>query len=297
MKQFISFLFFLFSISLFAQDPFVIHQIDSEGGLTIKEVNHMAVYPGCQQFNSVNKSSQIKCLSTNLNQSLGKYLENFVETFESYGFISAQAKVRFVIGTNGKIRDIEAVTDSLKVQSVGDIWLGEEAVKAMEKTAKIIKPIAPAKLTDGKSVNLQFDLPVSFYHENTKVDGIKMDEMVVLTLFDQAKKYEFREPKNAQNKIIVYEVVGVKEKLIKSFANLNEAVKSPEYYPLFANTEKKELMAEKYINGTKYRMYNSTNKPGWVDVYQFNDGKEKLRESFDFTKVIYSDLYLKIIFR
>lgn len=296
MKHFIPFLF-LFPILTIAQEPSAIYQMDSEGDLTIKEVNHMAVYPGCQQFKSENKPSQIRCLSTNLNQSLGKNLEEFVNTFETFGFISAKAKVRFVIGTNGKIRDIVAVTDSLIEQSVADKLLGDEAVKAMGRMSKVINPISPAKLADGKAVNLQFDLPVTLKHENVKMAGIKMGEMIVLTLFDQAKKYEFREPKNARNTIKVYEVVGKNEKFIKSYSDLDEAVKSAKFSKLYESAEKTNLIAENSINGTKYRMYNSINNPGWVEVHQFNDGKEQLREFFEFSKVMYSDLYLKIIFR
>lgn len=289
-------LLFLFSYTI-AQKPFVIHKQESDGNFTAKEVTHMAVLPECQQYKSENISTQIKCMSSNLNQSLGKYLDKFVETYESLGFISAETKVRFVISKEGKIRNIEGVKDSLKVKSIGDLLFENEAIKAIERIAKNMKPISPAKLMDGQTVNLQFDLPIFFKHENTKLEGIKKNEMTVLTLFDQTKKIEFREPSNARNKIKVYEIIGKQEKHIKSYNDLDAAVKSSEFFDIYQTAEKKNLIAEQYINGTRYRMYNSLTKNGWVDVYQINDGKEQLRESFNFSDVIFSELYLKILFR
>jgi protein TonB len=136
------------------------------GNFTARQVNEMAVFPGCEKFKG-DKTKLTQCMSQKLNEELGDQLSDFSDNMSNRGESSAVAKVRFVIDKSGKIVQVQA----LQGGSGGvNAELGRESEKALKTIATRLssrgKIITPAKLEDGSSVNLQFDLPVTWKAAN-----------------------------------------------------------------------------------------------------------------------------------
>ncbi|MFA7687155.1 MAG: hypothetical protein WCY25_04740 [Moheibacter sp.] len=124
----------------------------------VRDVTHMAVFPGCEKF-AGNKEKLQSCLSEQLQRELSIQLNDFQETADRQGFHEAVAKVQFIIDKSGKIVEIKTLKG-------GNASLSKESRDALERISKRMiqkgKLIQPAKFNDGTPVNMMFTIPVKF---------------------------------------------------------------------------------------------------------------------------------------
>lgn len=136
------------------------------GNFTARQVNEMAIFPGCEKHKG-DKTQLTRCLSTKLSEELYDQLQDFSDNMSNRGESSAVAKVRFVVDKSGKIIQVQALQGS---GGGVNAELGRESEKALKAIATRLSSrgrlITPAKLEDGSSVNLQFDLPVTWKTAN-----------------------------------------------------------------------------------------------------------------------------------
>lgn len=136
------------------------------GNFTARQVKDMAVFPGCEKF-SGDKTKLTQCMSQKLNEELGDQLADFSDRMSDRGESQAVAKVRFVIDKSGKIIQVQALQGGAGGVNAE---LGRESERALKSIATRLasrgRLITPAKLEDGSSVNLQFDLPVTWRSAN-----------------------------------------------------------------------------------------------------------------------------------
>lgn len=122
---------------------------------TIKEVEKIAIYPGCDE--TLDNNEQIKCLNNKLLSDLFSQLSDSVNRMTASNR-SGHFKTfnTFVINSNG---------DFVDIVSNGDRQLSDAVKNAFKKLNKIQtktnKKIIPAKNSDGENVNLKFSIPVS----------------------------------------------------------------------------------------------------------------------------------------
>lgn len=124
----------------------------------VRDVAHMAVFPGCEKFAGNNEKLQ-KCLSDQLHNELSGQLSDFEVIANRQGIDQAVAKIQFIIDKSGKIVEIKTLNG-------GNQELSKESRDALERISKRMiqkgKFIQPAKFKDGTPVNLIFTIPVKF---------------------------------------------------------------------------------------------------------------------------------------
>ena len=127
-----------------------------------RQVRDMAVYPGCEKF-AGDKTKLQQCLQQKLSEELGDQLADFAEVMNSRGESSAVTKIQFVIDKTGKIIQVQAMKGS---GGYINEQLGKEAEKAIQRIATRLasrgRLIQPAKLDDGSSANMIFQMPVKY---------------------------------------------------------------------------------------------------------------------------------------
>src|SRR5690606_3461359 len=136
------------------------------GNFTARQVSEMAVYPGCERHKG-NKTELQKCLQKNLTEELIDQLSDYGEVMNDRGESQAISKIQFVIDKSGKIIQVQAMKGGGGAINAD---LGKESEKALQRIATRLssrgKNIQPAKLEDGSSVNLVFQLPVRYVIQN-----------------------------------------------------------------------------------------------------------------------------------
>lgn len=263
---------------------------------TTKQVGQMAIFPGCEKINPNDKPGLVKCMSTELNKLLGKGLEKFTKEFSKDGYSTAHAKVRFVIDKNGKIIQVQPLSDSIFIEANHKLRVASE--KVIKDFASKLKPIKPALLEgENTPVNLQFDLPINYRSSISENANKKWREFVIYTMYDNEKKYEVRNLHD--NDIInVYLLDGLNEKLVKTFESYSDLEMSAEYGQIFKNNKQLGLMADRKLDNKQHiRVYYSKENPKKFDVYSVNQDKEILREKITIDDIFCSDLYMKTILR
>lgn len=129
---------------------------------TARQVNEMAIYPGCERFKG-DKNKLQSCMQQKLTLELNDQLSDFAQVMSDNGDTKAVTRVQFVIDKTGKITQIKAMEGGGPAINKK---LATESEKAMQAISKRLsargKGIEPAKLDDGSSVNLVFVLPVTY---------------------------------------------------------------------------------------------------------------------------------------
>jgi len=129
---------------------------------TARQVKDMAVFPGCEKFKG-DKNKLQACMTQRLQGELGDQLSDFAQVMADNGDARAVARVQFVIDKTGKIIQIKAMEGGGPAINKK---LATESEKAMQRISQRLsargKPIEPAKLDDGSSVNMVFVLPVTY---------------------------------------------------------------------------------------------------------------------------------------
>lgn len=137
------------------------HKASDENDLaTVNRAYTMAVYPGCEDFVE-NKRESINCFSEKLkNESMRFITMEYPEEMAHKKFLAAQ--VEFIIDKEGKITKIQAKR--------GDKIFKPEAEKAVNSAARWLIEndtfLTPAKLKDGKAVDLIFTVILIFENPN-----------------------------------------------------------------------------------------------------------------------------------
>lgn len=128
-----------------------------EGPKSARQVNKMAVFPGCENLKTNNELTA--CMSQKLIEELGDQLSGFEEIAYKSGIDIANAKLSFVVDKNGKIVQIKAMDG-------GNKELSTESQKALDRISKRLiqkkKYIKPAQMNDGSSVDMIFMIPVKY---------------------------------------------------------------------------------------------------------------------------------------
>ncbi len=129
---------------------------------TARQVKDMAIYPGCEKFKG-DKNKLQSCMQQKLTLELNDQLSDFAQVMADNGDAKAVTRVQFVIDKTGKIIQIKAMEGGGPAINKK---LATESEKAMQRISQRLsargKPIEPAKLDDGSSVNLVFVLPVTY---------------------------------------------------------------------------------------------------------------------------------------
>lgn len=129
---------------------------------TARQVNQMAIYPGCERFKGNNTELQ-RCMAQKFQEVLSDELQSFIDQMASRGESSAGARVSFVIDSKGNLIQIKA--DPAPGPRVNSD-LAKETENALKRVNDRLnrrgRGIQPAKMDDGSDVNLRFQLPVQF---------------------------------------------------------------------------------------------------------------------------------------
>lgn len=291
MKNFLSiaFLLSLFISNAQKSDLDKIPVDVSKEELTIREVSHMAIFPGCEKVDVNDKNALQSCLAKELNNLLGKKLENFGYKMEKDGLVSAVAKLQFVVDKSGKVVQVKAMEG-------GNKELGEVSENALIEIGKKTKKIQPATLEDGTPVNLVFQLPVKYVIQDSKINQFTWNEIVLYTIHDSSQKFEIRE-NSKESTFKVYDVLNDKNVFLGNFSSLNEVLSLEPYKSVFLLNRDEKLIAERLIDKTLYRLYYSKKHENYLEAYKVVNGKEELMESFPKENLEYSSLYLKLMLR
>jgi len=295
MKQLFTILFILIlGNSLFAQEQKL---------FVSREVDEMAVFPGCENLDVSDKKALTNCMSKQLSAKLINELGGLEEALSQSGVYDAKALIQFVVSKEGIIIGIEQM-------SGGNLILGDAASLAMEKISMELPPIRPARLDDGTPVNLVFQLPVRFKIEEETEESIAngafpVDEIVLFTLLTENKRlrYEVRWFKNKDLK--VYEISNNQSNFLGKFLTLNELENSEPYKSLIdkARTENKILVADGFLDKEFFEIYihnlfdSTRQKPIFVEVVEVKD--EKIQSVFTFqTEADFNDSkFVSLIYR
>lgn len=287
MKLILSFILFssFFQIA-FSQEEMITHK-----GFLAREVSQMAIYPGCENFTE--KSELTKCLSNKLSEQLADKLSGFADEMSKQGINSAVARISFIISKDGKIINAEKVKG-------GDRLLSETALIAFNQIAETAPKIEPAKLEDGTSVNMIFQLPIAFKLAPETVTPNIIENQVLFTLVDQDLRYEIR---LFQNKILkVYELKNGEYTFLGNFTNLNELGKSEPYLSLMQTDYKaqKSLLTEGKIDDKIVKIYihNLLNAQSGNPIYiEVTDETERPIVTFQKENDFLNSAYSKLIYR
>lgn len=130
-----------------------------------RQVKDMAVYPGCERYEG-KKAELQKCMQQKLSDELGNQMSDFADVMNNRGETTAVAKVRFIIDKSGNIIQVSGIKGG---NSRINEDLAKEAELALQRIASRLArrgSIKPAKLEDGSSVNMQFEIPVRYNIQN-----------------------------------------------------------------------------------------------------------------------------------
>lgn len=287
MKQLFTFLLISFFGNLLAQEASL---------FSSRQVEEMAVFPGCENVNPSDKNEMNSCLSQKLSEHLSKELIGFDEVMQQSGLSSAIAKIQFVISKEGIIIDINEMKGSNPVLAVA-------AVKALAKISEELPPIRPAKLKNGTPVNIVYQLPVKFKIEQENAETAQVypvDEIVLFTLIDNKLRYEVRLFKNKD--IRTYEVRNEEETYLGKFLSLGEVEQSEPYKSLI-NKERnsdKTLVADGFLDDGFFEIYihnlfdREKKKPIFVEVVRVDDNRKttvfKFEKEAEFNKSRFASL-------
>lgn len=291
MKKIIQFILLIFTFSVLnAQETLDKYPIDvsDKGNFTAKQVGYMAVFPGCENFESTDKLNLQKCLSKKLTDLLIKELDQFSKVMEKGGYCRAVAKVQFVIDKNGKIIEYKAFGG-------GNEDLGIAAEKAFSRIASRVKNSKPAALEDGSPVNLVFQLPISYKVEFSFFDEFDWKEMTIATLKEGDKKYEIRQDK--LKNIKVYEIQNGKETFLGKYLTTQEIFSSEPYRSILTQNNNRILLAENKVKNTEYRLYYSQENSDQIEVYKWMNGAEIFVESILQSEIEGYRNYLAVVLR
>lgn len=284
MKNLIILLLTLNSVHSFCQESDV---------FTARQVEKIAVFPGCEKFTS--NEDLLNCFRENLNKQLEKNLNREIDYFLSLRMENLITKIQFVISKDGEFKYIESLG--------GNQELSVKAVDVFNKSVKRII-VAPAYIENKKPVNLVFQLPVkySFFDiwkkENEIFENLGAKEIVYVTLNDSNEKYEIRLKKDLT--FSVYNLKNNQEEFLGNVPNWLE-FQNMKPFAKYVNTlleeQQWELMTEGNLDGETYRIYRWSYDLEYVRVYQLVNGEEELvLKSNRFSKFKKSP-YLKLLYR
>lgn len=258
-----------------------------------REVQQLAIYPGCEMFISNNDLNN--CLSNQLNDLLQKKLKKSFRKLIRKGEFYARATIQFVITKEGKIILPEIIYGFNKE-------FNADVLKAFQKIQKKIPTIQAATLNDGTSVNLVMQLSVTFsLAEEEKIP--QPETMVLFTLIDKETQYEIRLHKSKSLK--AYESKNGEYTFLGNFNNISELNQSEPYHSLIKSEigAKKNFVAEGKIEGQTFRIYihnlfqpNKEN-PIYIEVQKVSNLGAKTIETFQHEKDFMNSPYSLLVYR
>lgn len=262
---------------------------------TLNDVRTMAIYPGCEKINSSNKDALTRCLSENLNANISKRIQPFIVQFEKEGFVKAASKIRFVISKEGKIERIYPLQRKHHISEI-ESKLDQISVQIFENISKNIKRIEPAKLENSEAVDLQFDLPIKFSVATEANLKFKWKEFIILSLKTSEFHYEIRKNKNENSLYKIYEIKDGKEFYLDK-SNSLEDILSMKPYDKIREEPEGNLMVDRVINGKHFKIYYHPESSSILEIYEIQNGVNKLRESITFEQIKFSELYMRALVR
>ncbi len=250
-----------------------------------REVKEMAIFPGCEHIKKSKKNELNQCMAQKLTELLTDKLEGFDFVMQQHGISYASARVQFVISKEGVILNVTEVKDSNSV-------LAQASINALNQIAIEIPPIKPAKLKNGKPVNIFYQLPITYQIDSEEATSsaheYPVDEIVLFTLVSDELNYEVRFFKNRLIK--VYEIKDGVTTFLGKFLSMSEVESSEPYKSLIENERKKEktLMAEGSLDDGDYEMYihnlfqkDKKSKPIFVEIVRKNDEGRQTIQNFE----------------
>ena len=289
MKQLFTYFIFLFGLSLtLAQQQ----QLYTEN-----KVKEMPLFPGCENINPANKKEMSRCISEKISAQLLQNMKGVDESLIKSEIYDARADIQFVISKEGILIGMKELKGSNPI-------LAESALLAMERISVELPPIKPAKLKDGTSVNLLFQIPVVYQLEKKDESLVNstypVDEIMLFTLQDDGLRYEVRLFKNKD--IQIYEIKNNQSTFLGKFLTLNEVENSEPYKSLIdqSKNSNKILVADGFLDEEFYEIYvhNLFNRkqsaPVFVEVIQVQNKKKnfviKYEKEADFNESRYAPL-------
>lgn len=285
-------------ILLFSITPFLLAQKSQEatGNLTVREVQKLPIFPGCESIDANDKAGLIKCMQSNLNELLADNMSDFHDKMEELEMSHAALKIQFVIDKEGKITQIEAKGEQSKE-------LNYLAELSMQRIASSIPACRPGELEDGSKVNMVFQLPVRYQIELSKSSDVKPDplaglefsEIVVSTLVGEKEIYEVRMLKDS-NKFKVYEVSSDSAIFLGTFKSPVELKEIEPYKSLIPAWGTRQLLAQAKLADELLRFYTIGDQDV-VEIYKVENGKETLKEKITPAEFESNREYMQLLLR
>lgn len=264
---------------------------------TENKVKEMPLFPGCESINPANKKEMSRCISEKISARLLQNMKGVDESLIKSEIYDARADIQFVISKEGILIGMKELKGSNPI-------LAESALLAMERISVELPPIKPAKLKDGTSVNLLFQIPVVYQLEKKDESLVNstypVDEIMLFTLQDDGLRYEVRLFKNKD--IQIYEIKNNQSTFLGKFLTLNEVENSEPYKSLIdqSKNSNKILVADGFLDEEFYEIYvhNLFNRkqsaPVFVEVIQVQNKKKnsviKYEKEADFNESRYAPL-------
>ncbi len=293
MKQLFTFLVLvLFGNLLFSQEQ----QLYTEN-----KVKEMPLFPGCESIHPTQKKEMTHCITEKISERLLQNMKGIDESLVKSKIYDARADIQFVISKEGILIGMKEMKRSNPI-------LAESALLAMERISMELPPISPAKLKDGTSVNLLFQIPVIYQlekKEETLVDStFPVDEIMLFTLLgDAGLRYEVRLYKNKD--IQIYEIKDNQIVFLGKFLTLNEVENSEPYKSLIDQSRKsnKILVADGFLDKEFYEIYvhnlfnRKQSEPVFVEVVQVENKKRNLIIQYEKEADFNESRYAPLIYR
>jgi len=262
------------------------------------QVKEMPQFPGCENIHPTNKKEMSGCIAERISERLLQNMKGVDESLIKSEIYDARADIQFVISKEGILIGMKELKGSNPI-------LAESALLAMERISVELPPIRPAKLKDGTSVNLLFQIPIVYKLEKKDAvlvdSAFPVDEIVLFTLLGEAGlRYEVRLFKNKDIKI--YEIQNNQTTFLGKFLTLNEVENSEPYKSLIDQSRKSDkiLLTDGFLDKEFYEIYvhklcnPKQSEPVFVEVVQLENKKRnsiiKYEKEADFNKSRYAPL-------
>lgn len=265
------------------------------------EVSEMPVFPGCEHIKPSRKKEMNRCMAEKITELLNPKMAGLEEEMSGLGISRAGAVILFVITREGVMLNFSESADSNPI-------LARYAIKAFNQISMEIKPIRPARLKKGETVNLLYQMPVTYEADEEVREMLSYqfptDEIVLFTLKDDPTSYEVRlyQDKN----IRVYEISGDRETFLGRFLSLSELEHSEPYKSLIERERQSDrtLVSGGKLDNDYYEIYihnlfqkDKKSKPIFVEIKKLEDGKMIPVQTFEKEIEFNQSKYAPLIYR
>lgn len=290
MKQLFTYFIFVFGLSITSAQQQPLYSTN--------QVKEMPQFPGCENIHPSNKKEMSGCIAEKISESLLQNMKGVDESLIKSEIYDARADIQFVISREGILIGMKELKGSNPI-------LAESALLAMERISAGLPPIRPAKLKDGTSVNLLFQIPIVYKLEKKDAvlvdSAFPVDEIVLFTLLgEEDLRYEVRLFKNKDIK--VYEIKKDQTSFLGKFLTLNEVENSEPYKSLIDQSRKSDkiLLTDGFLDKEFYEIYvhnlfnPKQSEPVFVEVVRLENKKRnsiiKYEKEADFNESKYAPL-------